>query len=101
VPADCYSVEQHRIKISIAVFRQPVLYLSAKFLRVYSGSRGENELIAKLMASTELSTLLDGQESIAAQSFKELPAEAFVIPNRAERSGKFCWRFFPLLCIKA
>jgi hypothetical protein len=30
---DCYSVEQHSIKIEMAAFRQPVLYLSAKMLR--------------------------------------------------------------------
>jgi hypothetical protein len=35
--ADCYSVEQHRVKIGMAVFRQPVLYLSAKMLRVAKG----------------------------------------------------------------
>jgi hypothetical protein len=53
------------------------------------------------MASTELSTLLDGQESIAAQSFKELPAEAFATPKRRQNEAESSAGAFPLLCIKA
>jgi hypothetical protein len=41
LPTDCYSVEQHPIKIGMAVFRQPVLYLSAKTLRAELSDRGQ------------------------------------------------------------
>jgi hypothetical protein len=53
------------------------------------------------MASTELSTLLDGQESIAAQSFKELPAEAFVTPKRGRTKRKVLLALFPAAMYKS
>jgi hypothetical protein len=39
VPADCYSVEQHPIKIEMAAFRQPVPYLSVEMLRTNKDPR--------------------------------------------------------------